>query len=75
LIRDRKRSETLVWDTENWHITELPVFMRPALPKDSEFEELWKGYFKTAAIPWRVNKKLQRHFVPQRYRRYLTEFL
>ncbi len=73
LIRDRARSEALVWDTQRWQIIELPEYAR-GIPADSEFETLWRDYFKTIAIPWRVNKKLQRQFIPERYRRYLTEF-
>jgi probable DNA metabolism protein len=75
LIRDEAHGQVLIWDTENWCITELPELLKPALPSSGEFEELWRAYFKTVAIPWRANKKLQQQFVPKKYRRYLTEFL
>jgi len=74
LIRDRVRYQTLVWDTENWHISTLPEFNGPPLPGDADFEDLWRTYFDHVAIPWRVNPKLQQHHVPLQYRKYMTEF-
>jgi len=37
-------------------------------------EELWRAYFEAASNPVRANPELQRRFVPERYRRHLTEF-
>ena len=56
LIRDKKHAATLVWDTKSWYITQMPELLEPALPCDGEHEALWRDYFKTVAIPWRVNK-------------------
>lgn len=36
-------------------------------------EELWRGYFKTAAIKERANPRLQRNFMPKRFWGLLTE--
>jgi len=37
-------------------------------------EDLWRVYFEAATNPARANPDLQRRFVPERYRRHLTEF-
>jgi len=42
--------------------------------KEAEVRELWKHFFKTAAITERTNPKLQRQNVPLKYRKNLTEF-
>ncbi|MBR4940384.1 MAG: TIGR03915 family putative DNA repair protein [Clostridia bacterium] len=74
IIRDVKRQKALVWDMRQWYISyDSRIFDIPCV-EDGGFGEMWKGYFNAVAIPWRKNKKLQAQFVPQRYRRYLTEF-
>ena len=40
---------------------------------EEDFAEMWCRYFKTIAIETRINPKLQRQFMPQRYWKYLTE--
>ena len=42
--------------------------------KEAEVRELWKHFFKTAAIKERINPKLQRQNVPLKYRKNLTEY-
>lgn len=42
--------------------------------KEDAVQALWKSFFKTIAIKERLNPKLQRQFVPLKYRRHLTEF-
>ncbi|MDR2980677.1 MAG: TIGR03915 family putative DNA repair protein [Puniceicoccales bacterium] len=37
------------------------------------FQDLWKRYFKTLTIKERMNRKLQRQHMPQRYWKYITE--
>lgn len=74
ILRDTVRKYSLVWDTENWHLSSLPEINDPPLPEDEEFEALWRTYFENIAIPWRKNLKLQQHFIPLRYRKNMTEF-
>lgn len=74
LIRDRTHGTALLYDAQSWQLVELPELMAMPLPSDSRYEELWRRYFDTVAIPWRRNRKLQQQFVPKKYRRYLTEF-
>ncbi|MBN2766112.1 MAG: TIGR03915 family putative DNA repair protein [Paludibacteraceae bacterium] len=37
------------------------------------FQNMWKAYYKSLTIKERINPKLQRQHLPQRYRKYLTE--
>lgn len=37
------------------------------------FQDLWKGYFKSMAIKERINPKLHRQNMPERFWKYLTE--
>ena len=34
---------------------------------------LWKNYFRALAIPQRINECQQRHMMPRRYWKHLTE--
>jgi probable DNA metabolism protein len=43
-------------------------------PGDDPWEGLWRSYHRTVNIESRKNPRLQRQFVPLRYRQYLTEF-
>lgn len=42
--------------------------------REARVQELWRHFFKTAAIRERTNPRLQRQNVPLKYRRNLTEF-
>ncbi|MCL1820017.1 MAG: TIGR03915 family putative DNA repair protein [Oscillospiraceae bacterium] len=73
IIRDVKRLLALVSQPPaGWWLTELTEIA--PLPEDKEFTEMWKGYFQAMANPERVNKKLQRQFVPLKHRKHLHEF-
>lgn len=73
MIRDLRRKKTLLWDTRERSVSDDPILLRPHLPPDREFAELWKQYFRAVAIPERVNPKRQQHFVPLKYRAHMTE--
>ncbi|GHU60897.1 hypothetical protein FACS1894171_2830 [Clostridia bacterium] len=74
IIRDRRRFAAIVSGEDGWEITELRKDQMPDLPEDGEIEAVWKKYFEIIANPARINRKLQRQFVPLRYRGNLTEF-
>jgi probable DNA metabolism protein len=46
---------------------------RQAFTTNDEIAELWRDYYKIVAIPERKNERLQRRFLPLRYRSHLTE--
>ena len=82
LIWDSRRNYGIYYDLK----TVVPVEMNatenssvPALPdlewdaSETEFQQLWKKYFKATSIPSRKNTKLHLQHVPKRYWRYLIE--
>ncbi len=42
-------------------------------PTEEQYQNLWKGYFKSANIPARKNTKLHVQLLPKRFWKYLTE--
>lgn len=74
IIRDLKRKTAAVYDKGSWGITELSDEQLIKAAANDEFETLWKEYFKNIAIKERINPKLQRKFVPVRYRGNMLEF-
>ena len=72
ILRDVNRRSAIISDTSGWWIAELDDM--PPLPDDRAFEDMWAAYFRSIANPERVNKKLQRNFVPLKHRKHLPEF-
>lgn len=80
VIHDIKRNLASIYDKRNWYIeTIYGVSTRdtvnPFLIKDedSDFEGLWKLYFKHITIETKRNIKLQKQHMPARYWYHLTE--
>ncbi|MDR3207502.1 MAG: TIGR03915 family putative DNA repair protein [Oscillospiraceae bacterium] len=73
VVRDVKRRLALLSTPEEWWIAPLPAEC-PPLPRDDAAAGLWKAYFRDIANPARLNHKLQRQFVPLKYRRHIVEF-
>ena len=72
VIHDVRRKEALFWDTGRLSF-ETGVEADPPGGEDDFFADLWKRYFSAAAIAERRNLKLQRNFVPLKYRSRMTE--
>lgn len=83
LIHDVGRNSALYWDKEGLQsvtvekeFTEYVRFHGDIPEKtvtESHFQELWQIFHTHIANPARVNKKLQKQFIPQRYWKYLIE--
>jgi len=73
MIRNLRHHTAIIAAPSGWYITTLPED-NPPLPKDGEYEDLWRVYFKAIANESRKNLKLQQQFVPLKYRKHLTEF-
>ena len=75
IIHDKSRNLSAVYDTNDWYITHsfLPANIRYS-HDESDYQKIWKTYFDNVAIEGRINPKLQRRFVPMRYRKNMTEF-
>lgn len=75
IIHDKKRNLAVIYDQKQWYLTDFPNQM-PITVSEAEafYQELWTKYFTHIGIESRRNKRLQAHFVPDRYRRNLVEF-
>ncbi len=83
LIYDMKRHYGLYYDLEKTEVVHFDHLNIQAdsgrlLPEQMDvnekaFQDLWKQYFKSAAIKERTNLKLQRQHMPKRFWKYLTE--
>ncbi len=84
MIYDTNRNIGLYYDL--YSVTEVSFSQKelPELKKgrlndeklsedEALFREMWKEYFKSTTIKERINLKLQRQHMPQRYWKYLTE--
>ncbi|MCL1791298.1 MAG: TIGR03915 family putative DNA repair protein [Peptococcaceae bacterium] len=86
IIHDTGRRLAIVHDAGmSWHLQSLDERMTERLEQGAAeasggsseeiwYQQLWNRYFRTIAIESRRNKRLQSHFIPQRYRQHLTEF-
>ncbi len=74
ILRDVRRHYAMISDDAAWWIAELPPGELSPLPRDDSHATMWHAYFRTIAHPERANPKLQQHFVPLKYRQFLSEF-
>ena len=74
IIHDVGREKAAFAQDDTWVMRPLPRDFSPQYTVDEEqYRELWRNYFRTAAIDQRRNPKLQKQFIPTRYWQYLTE--
>ena len=73
LYYDLKKTEIVRFD--NLQISPQTGRLSPDKLDEYElaFQQLWKDYFKSAAIKERINLKLHRQHMPKRFWKYLTE--
>ena len=74
IIHDVGREKAAFASEGSWVMRSLSKDFSPLYTKDEQqYQELWRGYFRTAAIDQRRNPALQKQFIPTRYWQYLTE--
>ena len=74
IIHDVGREKAAFAAEGRWVMRSLGKDFSPQYTADEQqYRELWRGYFKTAAIDHRRNPSLQKQFIPTRYWQYLTE--
>lgn len=74
IIFDRRRSICVIhFKSDQWIIKPYDPKLDISIHFDSSFELIWQKYFKTLAIPERINPKLQMGNMPKRYWKYLIE--
>lgn len=69
IIKDTKRNILSIYDTKKYHIIsgENIQLLELSNNNDSNYENLWRTFFKTIAIKERENKKCQMSFMPKKY--------
>jgi len=75
VIRDKTRGKALFAFDKKWRIEPVSEEIGQIVSAGEKgIRDLWKQYFDVMATKERVNPKLQRQFVPTRYRKHLPEF-
>ncbi len=75
IIHDTGRDLAAFSNYGEWVITEFKLPQDPVKSEQEKaVENLWKTYFSHMTIENRKNPKLQRQFVPLRYRKHILEF-
>lgn len=75
IIHDKRRNIAIIYNTKEWYLSDFKFAGDiPISEREKEFMKLWKGYFDHIGIESRKNLKLQRQFVPTRYRKNIVEF-
>ncbi|MDR3239185.1 MAG: TIGR03915 family putative DNA repair protein [Clostridiales bacterium] len=81
IIHDVKRGKAAVYDGRDYRVECVPpqanvrTNVRTFVREEERFQHLWKAFFEAVAVEERENAKLQRQFLPARYRTHMTEFL
>ena len=75
VIHDKVRGKALFSYNKKWRIEPVGEEIGQITSESEDnIRRLWKQYFEVMATKERVNPKLQRQFVPVRYRKHLPEF-
>ena len=77
MIHDQRHGEGILYNAEKkeWLLLPMELHEQPeATPQEAQFQQLWRSYFNTLAIPERINLRLQQGKVPLKTRSCLTEF-
>lgn len=74
IIHDLKRNLAAVYNQKEWFSTNFTLKHKLELEQEEQYyQKLWKQYYDSIAIPNRLNPKLQKNFMPQRYWKHLVE--
>jgi len=75
VIHDVKRKKAAIYDAKELVLTDTGNFANIDLaPGEEQFQDLFIGFLESLAIKDRINPKLQRQLLPNRYRPYMAEF-
>lgn len=74
IIHDLKRNLASVYNQKEWFSTHFTLEHKLELEQEEQhYQKLWKQYYESIAISNRLNPKLQKAFMPQRYWKHLVE--
>ncbi len=72
-IHDLKRRKALLYREGEMAVVEAAPADPGLAEEEALYQEMWRDYFKTIAVPGRYNPRLQAGNMPMRYWRYLIE--
>jgi len=74
IIHDTGRNRAALYDSGTWCIADFRQRREISLSDgEKAVQELWKRYFTSTAVRTRENRRLQQHFMPKKYWKYLPE--
>ena len=74
LIHDVNRQIAGIYDTREWYLTATENFTLPDCAEDEKrFQQLWKRFYDAVAIKERINPRLRRQHMPQRFWKNMVE--
>ncbi|MBQ9060903.1 MAG: TIGR03915 family putative DNA repair protein [Firmicutes bacterium] len=74
IIHDVGRDKAVLASSGRWLVSAFALSQAPkASAEERDFRQLWKTYFDHIAILERTNARCQNNFIPDRYRKHLTE--
>jgi probable DNA metabolism protein len=75
ILHDYKRQKICYYNGKKLHYAIVPDGLEIELSNTEKmFQSLWKQYFKNVNIKERKNPRLQRQFLPKKYRHFMHEF-
>lgn len=76
IIHDVGRNKAVIAYHGRWLVSAFaPEQIPEATPQEKQYRRLWKQYFDHIAILERKNTRCQNNFIPDRYRKHLTEII
>ena len=76
IIHDVGRNKAVIAYRGRWIVSAFsPEQIQKASAEEMEWRRLWKQYFDHIAIMERKNTRCQNNFIPDRYRKHLTEII
>jgi probable DNA metabolism protein len=75
IIHDKRRNSAVFYDRSHCLFREIISFEMPEDSKEEkDYKAMWSKYFQAMGIKERKNLRLQRQFVPIKYRKNMIEF-
>ncbi len=76
VIHDIKRNLAAIYNQKEWVSTPLTLQESLELTREEKYyQKLWQQYYAKIAVTSRINPRLQRQCMPQRYWKHLVEIL
>lgn len=75
VLHDVTRGKLCLYDGQRTHYNAAPEYIEVVLSeREMLFQTLWTDYHKNVSIKERENPRLQRGFLPKKYRKFMVEF-